>query len=694
MKVLRTVVWLGGLLLLSLDSLAQIYPSTGTAWVLPGSWQDTVIDGKPASAKQLKLWESQHADVVFGSMQDRAMNQSMNAMGYMYAHKFDCRPGKQEAWLSQQAFQSGVDIEDAYLHFAEDTQLLVDKPSSGLDYLLDGQPYHLLLVRNNQYSTARLPIELQAGDQLILFSSYPFDSLELNASAIPDISHHAADGVGAVGLWQPLAVSWHDKTSTDSLLGQFSLNQPWLSAFARFEGRELNSGEPGLASGLRVWMLELSWAKASRVESLAIPPWLELTRSEEQLALAIPGWDPANDKNNDGYINDSEFASRANSKASARFRHQARLIPAGYLWPGTCWYRVNFLDSAINKLHAQWYQQDWQQQGLAGAYNDDMAKLLGSNQFKVLSGGKIDELPYVAGSEQAEYEYALQLAGFLQQVKSLTGTQWLAANISELNLWHYAPWPPELREVIDVWLREHYLTPAIGLNRLQRYWDNFALASQQDKSLIMASTKGGRSQLSPSSLLAWQTDIETGLALYYLFNIPGQTYYHSWNQSYRYGSGHTDTDNWAQPGIAKNMAYQPTKMLAIELGTPEPAPGDAERVVFDNKGKEADSADTAIDGIPLEPSGWYWLQRSGWFGDFPEQGVIARRYSKGLALYRGTRDRNNPAFFAIKPIEVSLDGLYQQVNFDGSLGPHVNTVTLAGYQGVILRRVMTEKTKE
>lgn len=489
--MLRTVVWLGGLLLLLPDGLAQVYPSTGTAWVLPGSWQDSVIDGKPASAKQLKLWENQHADIVFGSMQDRAMNQSMNAMGYMYAHKFDCRPGKQEAWFSQQAFRSGVDIEDAYLHFAEDTQLLVDKPSSGLDHLLDGQPYHLLLVRDNQYSTARLPIELQADDQLILISSYPFDSFELNTSAIPEISRHAVDGAGAVGHWQPLAVSWHDKTGTDSQLGQFSLDQPWPSVFPRFEGRELNSGEPGLASGLRVWMLELSWAQASQVESLVIAPWLEMTRSEEQLALAIPGWDPANDKNNDGYINESEFASRANSKASARFRHQARLIPAGYLWPGTCWYRVNFLDGAINKLHAQWYQQDWQQQGLAGAYNDDMAKLLGSNQFKVLSGGKIDELPYVAGSEQAEYEYALQLAGFLQQVKSLTGTQWLAANISELNLWHYAPWPPELREVIDVWLREHYLTPAIGLNRLQRYWDNFALASQQDKSLIMPRPKGG-----------------------------------------------------------------------------------------------------------------------------------------------------------------------------------------------------------
>ncbi|AJR09678.1 hypothetical protein H744_2c3027 [Photobacterium gaetbulicola Gung47] len=678
--------WGGLIAMIPVLAYGQIFPSTGAAWVLPGSWQDAVIDGKPVTAEQVKAWESQHADVVFGSMQDRAMNQKMNAMGYMYAHKFDCRPGKQEAWLSRQAFLAGVDVEEGYLHFAEDTVLLMDKPSSGMAYLLEGHPYHLLLVRNHQFSTARLPIDLQAGDQLIVMSSYPFDAFELEADSLPRVSRHVADDTGAVGRWQPVAVSWQAEGSSSSL-GTFVPGGAWHSAFPRYLGRELNTGDPGLAAGLRVWMLSLSWPQASRLDTLAISPWLAVSQTGQQQGLAIPGWDPRNDKNSDGYVDEHEFSVRANVSASARFRHQARLIPAGYLWPGTCWYRVNLLDSAFNTLHAQWYQQDWQRQGLSGAYNDDMAKLLGDNQFKVVSGGKINELPYVAGSQQAEYDYAMQLAGFLKQVKSLTGTRWLAANISELNLWHYEAWPPALREVIDVWLREHYLTPAIGLGRLQRYWDNFALAGQQDKSLIMASTKGGRSQLSPRDLSAWQQDIETGLALYYLFNVPGQTYYHSWNQSYRYGSGHTDTANWPQPGMAKNSAYQPTAMLSVDIGVPEIAPQGTERVVFEGKGVEADSAATAIGGIPLQPSGWYWLQRSGWFSDFPKQGVIARRYSKGLVVYRGARERNQSDFFATEPLDVSLDGHYQRVNFDGSLGPAVSQVSLSGYQGMILKRV-------
>ncbi|PSU32142.1 hypothetical protein C9I99_19810 [Photobacterium lutimaris] len=672
-------------MLLSPVCLAQVYPSTGTAWVLPGSWQETIVDGSPVTAEQLKMWESQHADVVFGSMQDVEINRRMNAMGYMYAQKFDCRPGKQEAWLSRKALSLGIDVEDGYLHFAEDTQLAMNKPNKGLDYLLEGRPYHLLLIRNGQFSTARLPIKLEPDDRLVMFASYPFERLSVKAGGLPNIARHVTDKEGNVGKWRPLDVEWHILSGDDWAIryeGQLQLEQPWHSALPWYQGRQLNTGEPGLGAGLRVWMLELAWRQPTQVESLAITPWLEVRKQR----ILIPGWDPANDVNGDGYVNHREYSSRTNRQASARFRHQARLIPAGYMWPGTCWYRVNFLDNAFNKLHAQWYQEDWQQQGLSGAYNDDMAKLLGDNQFTVISGGEVRELAMIVGTKQAEFEYAKQLARFLKQVKTLTGTQWLAANISELNLWHYAPWPPELREVIDVWLREHYLTPAIGLDRLQRYWDNFALASQQDKSLIMASTKGGRSQYSPSDPAAWQQDIETGLAQYYLFNVPGLTYYHSWNQSYRYGSGNTKLSNWYQAGIAKNVAYQPTAMLEVDIGLPESAPVGTERVIFDNQGEQANSAATEIGGIPLQPSGWYWLQRSGWFGGFPAQGVIARRYSKGLVLYRGARERNQAEFFSVLPLEVDLDGNYQQVNIDGSLGPEVNQVSLAGYQGMVLKR--------
>ncbi|UCE73495.1 MAG: carbohydrate binding domain-containing protein [Methanomassiliicoccales archaeon] len=48
----------------------------------------------------------------------------------------------------------------------------------------------------------------------------------------------------------------------------------------------------------------------------------------------IPGWDPVNDPNGDYYINDTEFAGRANPNASARYKNESR-IPIYYWGPPT-----------------------------------------------------------------------------------------------------------------------------------------------------------------------------------------------------------------------------------------------------------------------------------------------------------------------------------------------------------------------
>lgn len=95
-----------------------------------------------------------------------------------------------------------------------------------------------------------------------------------------------------------------------------------------------------------------------------------------------------------------------------------------------------------------------------------MAKLFSTNPFNVQFGGQILEAPIRAGTSKAAGYYAAKMSDFLDLVKSTTGSQWLSANISELNLWEYPDWPKQLRGVVDVWLREHYLSPAIGLELL------------------------------------------------------------------------------------------------------------------------------------------------------------------------------------------------------------------------------------
>lgn len=53
----------------------------------------------------------------------------------------------------------------------------------------------------------------------------------------------------------------------------------------------------------------------------------------------VPGWDPVNDANGDGYVDDDEFANRPNPDASARTKSEAR-IPIYYWGPPTD-YRMN-----------------------------------------------------------------------------------------------------------------------------------------------------------------------------------------------------------------------------------------------------------------------------------------------------------------------------------------------------------------
>lgn len=687
---------------------AQVYPSTATGWVLPGEWETPItVSDIP---QDVKAWEAMHADVIFGSLQDVALNTQTIAMGYMYSQKWDCRPGKAEAWLSQQAMQQGLDPEQMYLHYAEDTVLKVPVINTGMKDLLDGQPYHMLLKRDGNFLTARLPLTLTPDDTLFVISAYPVEQITVNANALPKVALSQPNVSGDIGHWRSAGMVWRHAWMDISLninsnsnghintsvqwLGVRSDSIIWNPAVARSQGRMLNSGLSTLDEGLPVWTLALSWAAESTVTAVQLPSWIT-TQGE---MMHFPGWDDSNDPDGDGWVNGEEWASRPNLKASARFRHQARVIPAAHMWPNTCWYRTNFSDPAINALHASWYRYDWQQQGLSGAYNDDMAKLLGENQFTLVSGGALVEVPHSVGNVQAATYYADQMAAFLQLVKTTTDTHWLAANISELNLWEYAAWPEAFRDVMDVWLREHYLSPAMGLARLQSDWDSFALAQLGDKSLIMTTTKGGRSSQNPLTPQAWYQDIATGLALYYFFNIPEQTYYHSWNQTFYYGSSNTQVNtsnpaksNWYRDGVPKNWVYQPSAMLRVPIGEPISAPAGYKPVFWQSQANKAKTTATAIEveganKVSLKPANWFWLYRTGWFGEFPDEGVIARQYSEGLVVYRAKRERNDTDFFRAKLLQVSLPGEYQRVNTDGSLGPPSRYIELGGYEGAILKK--------
>lgn len=680
-------------LCISASTGAQVYPSTATAWVLTGYWEPPTGTPEFHSIQDVQRWEARHADAVFGSLSDAELNKKTIAMGYMYAQKLDCKPDEQQGWLRKQAYQQGQDPEDGYLHYQNDTQLTLPVYSKGLDYLLNGESVLSVVNRNNVVATARYPLNVNSSEEIFFHAGYPFENIVVTSDAHPDIFITVSDEDGNIARFEKADVLWIQREN--KWYGR--INARWQATTPMYQGLSLNTGNKALEAGYRSWTVALRWSHNSNIQDVKIDPWLHAVKSKsagKAATMLFPGWDPKNDPNGDGYVDDDEFLSRSNLSASARFKHQSRVIPTGNMWPGSCWYRTNLNNKTFNQHHANWFKYDWQRQGLAGAYNDDMAKLFRSDQFDVLFGGKILEVPIMAGTVKAANVYADQLADFFELVKQTTGSKWLAANISELNLWEYSGWPKALRNVVDVWLREHYLSPSIGLTRLQSYWDNYALAALGDKSLIMTTTRGGKSQQAPLNKAAWESDIYTGLALYYLFNIPETTYYHSWNQSYIYGSGNTfaDPNNlantiWYQSGVPKNWAYQPQKVLAVDIGQPTVMPSEAEAVSWHSKTGEAITNETTIEGIALEPAHWFWLYRKGWLKrDIPKDGVVARQYTQGLVLYRGAKYRNQMAFYDIEPIQVTLPGTYQRVHYDGTLGDPIKTITVKGYEGIILKK--------
>ena len=93
-----------------------------------------------------------------------------------------------------------------------------------------------------------------------------------------------------------------------------------------------------------------------------------------------------------------------------------------------------------------------------------------------------------------------------------------------------------------------------------------------------------------------------------------------------------------------------------------------------------------VDGsIPVVPSYIYYLQRSTntVAAGVPEQAVVARKYKRGLVVYRAYWHGANQAFEPTVSTAVDLGGEYRRVRYDGSLSDVVSSVVLRGYEGAV-----------
>ncbi len=733
--------------LLALGSLNLFSPTTwaGTAVVLPGLHEQGVdLQDAPLSADDVIDWEINNADIVFGAYPNKADNERVQAIGYMYNQKLELNAGWVENDIRNEAELNGIDYEDYFLHFAEDTIIAEVDSSHGETTLLNRKPMIVGYTASADHAgfwlyqqppwDADVFGQANYGGALYVYHSEKFDRLTFKFSQLAQggsftIEYPSAiDSFGQVTEWKSFAIK-KDKTEnmTKNQTVNWSVPSDWVRATTHDgSGQTYGGGQyfgsTFLRDGGRLYVAKITWHDEN-IENRPRLKEVKLKNSFQTVKLTdaptatpegqtiqrwrkIRGFDKSADLNQDNYLSWNEYKNRSNKNATARFRWESRVIPFGRIWNQTSsWALTNLGNPDFANAMNHYYQAEWAKQGLNGAYNDDTNKLLGANQFYVYSGGTVDELGLVAGSQAADDAYKAQFSAFLNKLATLDADALIGLNIGTANLFGRNG-QNHLVEAGSLYLREHYLFPSTGFSGyagLAKFWDNSALAKAGQKVIYQATTRYGRVQYFGNTEDNWKQDQYSALAAFYLNHHPDRSYFNQWNNGYLYGSNNTTGDNFWKAGVPKNIAYQPSALLAVDLGEPaNQLPEDAEAiplmmststpypadytVIGDSSMNEVVHADLP-DGITyVSPTFTYFAYRSesNVVPQGPAEMVLAREFSKGRVLYRTDFFGKNVDYFTAPKITITLDEPMRPVDKDGNIGDYVSQIEIGGYEGLFL----------
>ncbi|MCF6336785.1 MAG: hypothetical protein L3J84_02365 [Gammaproteobacteria bacterium] len=719
--------------------VTKVYPSTATAWVIPGYHAENYESmGYPISTKeQLIDWELSHADVALGSTYDKSAADKIISLGYIYTQKIDFSPTSVGFDLREYAERVNENYEDYFLHFSEDTVVQGIYPDHSIYTPLNRRPWVAGWTAEEDHSGFLVwklpPYEIQPfkgsekGGCVFIYMPEKFDQVEfvLKSAAITGrliVKYPSGIDVesGVVNQWNTSDSDMMDGTNGLKISGVISW-QPasdWVKAATYDPDNKTGQffGNKYIKEGKKFYIVKICRVDEDIndqpvVQDIMIKNFMPYINKPNQKRL-IRGWDPENDRNGDGYVDASEFNVRVNTTASARFRYESRVTPLGNMWGKTSnFQRPDFLNPSYRAAIANVISQEWIKNSLAGAYNDDVFKLDGINLVGI--GGKTVEHGVMIDDPDFKEKYQDAFLDTIREIKYESGSPWVAANTSAENIFERQNNRMKYIDAFDTFLREDYIRPGQGLDGyfgIAKMWDTFALSQANKKTVVIAHAGWTGSIPMLNTKSAWESRISTGLAMYYLVNIPGKTFYTSWNNSYNYGSGNTEEGNFYKLGIPKNIAYQPSLMLAVDIGRPtmniQKWPDQTvQPVMYTAKTTDEDYAvigdstqlilthpDIAtfdqVGAVPVTPSNIYYAWQSENKNaiagvDFPKQMIIARDYSNGLVLYHTDFFGGNSDFMSVTH-ELTLPGYYRRVNYDGTFEDAANTISLTGYEGAVL----------
>ena len=742
------------------EAASAAFPSADYSLILPGQHEVPTAPSALAAlptVEAVQNWEVASSGASFGGDFGSVLNQRLGVvLGYMYAQILDFDPGKVEMALRRRAISEGVPYEDFLLHFSEDTEIDPPKVEHASQTSLGGKPWVVgwtaqaghagfWLYQTPPWNGIAAWSGAAAGGAVYVYQFERFDEIDVcltvggsggrlrveYPSAV-GVSSVAADGV----VVDRLATSWSvmsltfDGTAGLTRSGRLRWHPPadWQMASTHdgsgktYGGTGPYFGQSALRDGGVAYVVRLHWEANDTSSSTATDPTLCGVRLRRWIApqpnssrVRIPGWDPANDLDGDGYVSDSEVANPVNPQCSARFRHEARAVPYGRMWSSrSSWCRVDPTNTVLSHWLGQLLNATWSMSGLGGAYNDDLLKLVGPAEYNITLGGQLAEWGEKANSTALVAPFTEAFAAMLERIKQVA-QKWIAANISARNMFMAAATRAYLR-TLSFLLREDYITSATGLTGYfghLKAWDVGAATAHGIRSLVQCQLRHGRvAKLGKGNRSNWEADQESCLAQYYLLHHPGMTYFNVWGNGFNYGSQNTYLSNWWEAGVPMNYAYQPAMLLGADIGVPQPDAGAALRdndepiqymvrtqsplsdytLLGDSNSSQLQHAEINDTGVlDIRPTRVFYIHRSedSAVAGAPQEAVLARRFTRGLVLYRTDLFGHAADFLHSLSEPIALGGWYHRVSrTTGQLGAPTRSLQLRGYEGAVLVRAV------
>lgn len=727
------------------STLVAIYRAGSYKWAKPTDPETLALipdEYKDKEIEWIKKWQIEHGDICYACEDFTSeLNKKTIILDYNYYQMMRASPRFEEGEMRKKLIIDGKANawEGLFLHFNADTLVDIDticeyqtpwvgRPMvgylKGIDPILDkevgqnGQglsvdksPWNLDIFANNgvlyvgmpeKFDEIKVDVEGKPMGGSLIFEY----AAGINLSSMTSTDKWSENSRWIINKWNKLDVN--DGTANFATDGSVTFKPPsdWVlgtSHPAYFPGGNSEFGSE-FAYGIGYYIIRIRvdppfidppFKNLPILNKITTRAWITLGDFNGKKAVKIPGWDPNNDINKDGYIDDEEMKLPAyNNKASARFIHEGRVVHVctlGKDFPYWGRQAANLWNHEYIDLRAEFTAKLNKEREYTGNFNDEAHELLWGvfsynplvNETdlgpEILSGGTTIEgkaLGYGDGGVRdptMAYKYAEAFINLWLQIKKKTGSNWIGINTVQPYRWPLMK-PFVESDTFDFFINEDTIRAVLPYDErgaqlygFSKLWFVPAMNKAGKKLFMMGYLSRDDRRLDGGLLNTeegWKRRKEALLAVYYLWNIPGMTVFTPNFDTFAFG-GNTDEKMYYKAGVPYDLASQPTGLLKVDIGAPDSAPKGYSHVPylacapFDQPyyhcttivGYSDDKSLTlpGYDVIKTFPTNQYFLYAKYEGEDgiaaylkggaasgtpLPADMVIARSYTKGMVLYR------------------------------------------------------------